>query len=310
LTPRDAKKPVDSKPIYSMTGFARVSGRAMGMLAWTLTLKSVNHRYLDLHFRMPSGTESIEMRLRRALKEKLVRGHLEITLNLDRSAGANAEFDHNLLRAYIAAFREAAVQNGLDDRPDLNALFRFPGVLTAEGRSSEEEMQILEQEVASQIGALIEALNTMRMEEGKALAAQLVSSMQRLDAAVLEVSGLREEVQKAYFERINQRLSVFLNGTVDRERVLQEAAVLAERSDVEEEVTRMRTHIQHFRSLVEAGGEIGKKLDFLLQEMNRESNTLLSKTSGVSGNGQRITELGLAMKSEIEKAREQVQNLE
>lgn len=304
------RKPIDSKPIYSMTGFARVSGRAMGTLAWTLTLKSVNHRYLDLHVRMPAGTEAIEMRLRRALKENLVRGHLEVTLSLDRSAGANAEFDSNLLRAYIGAFREAAVQNGLDDRPDLNALFRFPGVLTSEARSSEEEMQVLEQEVASEIDRLIQALNAMRMEEGRALAAQLVSGMRRLDAAVVEVAQLREEVQKAYFERISQRLSGFLNGVVDRERVLQEAAVLAERSDVEEEVTRMRTHIQHFYSLLQAGGEIGKKLDFLLQEMNRESNTLLSKTSGISGNGQRITELGLTMKSEIEKAREQVQNLE
>jgi len=96
----------------------------------------------------------------------------------------------------------------------------------------------------------------------------------------------------------------------ERDRVLQEAAMLAERSDVEEEVTRLRTHIQHFHSLLQAGGEMGKKLDFLLQEMNREANTLLSKTGGVSGNGQRITDLGLGMKSEIEKAREQVQNLE
>jgi uncharacterized protein (TIGR00255 family) len=97
---------------------------------------------------------------------------------------------------------------------------------------------------------------------------------------------------------------------VDRDRVLQEAAMLAERSDVEEEVTRLRTHIQHFLSLLKIGGEVGKKLDFLLQEMNREANTLLSKTGGVTGNGQRITDLGLGMKSEIEKAREQVQNLE
>jgi uncharacterized protein (TIGR00255 family) len=120
------------------------------------------------------------------------------------------------------------------------------------------------------------------------------------------------DVQKAYFERISQRISGLLNGNaaIDRDRVLQEAAMLAERSDVEEEVTRLRTHIQHFHSLLQAGGEMGKKLDFLLQEMNREANTLLSKTGGVSGNGQRITDLGLLMKAEIEKAREQVQNLE
>jgi len=121
---------------------------------------------------------------------------------------------------------------------------------------------------------------------------------------------LREDVRQAYFERISQRLTAMLDGSFDRDRVLQEAALLAERSDVDEEVTRLRTHIDHFRLLVENGGEIGKKLDFLLQEMNREANTLLSKTGGVAGNGPRITELGLGMKSEIEKAREQIQNLE
>ena len=109
---------------------------------------------------------------------------------------------------------------------------------------------------------------------------------------------------------VRQRISETLNGAFDRDRLLQEAALLAERSDVDEEITRLHTHIDHFRTLIEAGGEIGKKLDFLLQEMNREANTLLSKTGGITGNGPRITELGLGMKSEIEKAREQVQNLE
>jgi len=121
---------------------------------------------------------------------------------------------------------------------------------------------------------------------------------------------MREGVQQAYFERIQQRMSKMLDGNVDESRLLQEAALLAERSSIDEELVRLRAHIQHFHELLDAGGEVGKKLDFLLQEFNREANTLLSKTSGVAGNGTRITELGLAIKSEIEKAREQVQNLE
>lgn len=127
---------------------------------------------------------------------------------------------------------------------------------------------------------------------------------------VEEVAELRSSVQEAHFARIRQRLESLLGTSFEPDRVLQEAALLAERSDVEEETARMRTHIQHFRTLLGAGGELGKKLDFLLQEMNREANTLLSKTAGVTGNGTRITECGLAMKAEIEKAREQVQNLE
>jgi uncharacterized protein (TIGR00255 family) len=295
-----------------MTGFARVSGRVNDVLSWNLSLKSVNHRFLDLHMRLPAGAEPLEMRLRRLLKEKVLRGHLEVTLTVERGLRPSAHFDRDLLQGYIAAFRAAASESALEQQPDLNAIFRLPGVLTGEARFSEEEVQALEEDVVAQTGRLVEALNHMRGQEGSSLARELAATMERLDSAVSQVAHMRQEVQRAYFERISQRISGLLNGHagIDRDRVLQEAAMLAERSDVEEEVTRLRTHIRHFHSLLEAGGEMGKKLDFLLQEMNREANTLLSKTGGVSGNGQRITDLGLGMKSEIEKAREQVQNLE
>ena len=295
-----------------MTGFARASGRISDLLSWNLSLKSVNHRFLDLHMRMPAGAEPLEMRLRRLLKEQVLRGHLEVTLTVDRGLRPNAHFDRDLLQGYIAAFRAAAAESALEQQPDLNAIFRLPGVLTGEARFSDEEMKALEDDVAAQIAPLVDALNRMRAQEGAALALDLGATMERLSLAVSQVAQMRQEVQKAYFERISQRISALLNGNgvIDRDRVLQEAAMLAERSDVEEEVTRLHTHIQHFRSLLQAGGEMGKKLDFLLQEMNREANTLLSKTGGVSGNGSRITDLGLGMKSEIEKAREQVQNLE
>ncbi len=301
-----------SHPVYSMTGFARISGRVGDSLSWTLSLKSVNHRFLDLHMRMPAGAEPLEMRLRRLFKEKILRGHLEVTLSIDNGQRASAHYDHELLQAYVAAFRAAASESSLSQQPDLNALFRLPGVLTGETRYTDKEINALEEDVVAQTGRLVDALNGMRGQEGAALAFELGATMDRLDHAVAQVGHLRQDIQKAYFERISQRLTTLLNGSagIDRDRVLQEAALLAERSDVEEEVTRLRTHIQHFHSLLQAGGEMGKKLDFLLQEMNREANTLLSKTGGVSGNGQRITDLGLGMKSEIEKAREQVQNLE
>jgi uncharacterized protein (TIGR00255 family) len=301
-----------SASVHSMTGFARISGRISDALSWNLSLKSVNHRFLDLHMRMPGGAERLEMRLRLLLKEKLLRGHLEATLTVERGLRPNAYFDRDLLQGYIAAFRAAATESALEQQPDLNAIFRLPGVLTMETRFSDAEMEALEEDVAAQTGSLVDALNRMRAQEGASLAQELGTTMKRLDLAVAQVGQMRQDVQKAYFERISGRLAALLNGNgmVDRDRVLQEAAILAERSDVEEEVTRLRTHIQHFLSLLRAGGEVGKKLDFLLQEMNREANTLLSKTGGVSGNGQRITDLGLGMKSEIEKAREQVQNLE
>jgi uncharacterized protein (TIGR00255 family) len=314
MTPKETapeKETPKGQPIYSMTGFARASERLSESLGYTLSLKSVNHRFLDLHMRMPGGTESLEMRLRKALKEKITRGHVEVTLSIDRSGKAEAQYDDALVAAYIAAFRNAALRHQLNSEPDLNAIFRLPGVLTGDSRTSEEELQAIEAAVMERVPALIIELNTMRSAEANSLAAELRKALTRLTSFVEEVARLRAEVQKAYFERVSQRLSEMLNGSgIDRDRVLQEAALLAERSDIEEEIARMHTHIAHFASLLDQGGEIGKKLDFLLQEMNREANTLLSKTGGLAGNGTRITEFGLGMKSEIEKAREQVQNLE
>ncbi len=299
-----------TQPVYSMTGFARVAGRVSETLGFSLSLKSVNHRFLDLHMRLPSGAEEIEIHLRRILKEKLHRGHVEVTLNLERSQKAEAGYDHALVAAYVEAFRAAAAEHHLNAEPDLNSVFRLPGVLLAEARSSDEELKAVEDAVLRETGALIAALQTMRAQEGSALAGELRAGMDRLRALVDEAALLREKVQQAYFDRLSQRMKSMLEGGFDPDRILQEAALIAERSDVEEEVTRLRTHIAHFTGLLDQGGEVGKKLDFLLQEMNREANTLLSKTSGVAGNGTRITEAGLGMKSEIEKAREQVQNLE
>jgi uncharacterized protein (TIGR00255 family) len=150
----------------------------------------------------------------------------------------------------------------------------------------------------------------MRAREGDSLEAVLYETLDRLGKATDGVAELRPEVAERYQARLTQRLEAVTGPDFNQQRVLEEVAMLVERSDIAEELARMTTHIGHFRELLRTGGEVGKKLDFLLQEMNREANTLLSKTGGVGGKGTRITELGLAMKSEIEKAREQIQNLE
>jgi uncharacterized protein (TIGR00255 family) len=299
-----------STPIYSMTGFARISGRVSDSLSFTVSLKSVNHRFLDPQIRMPSGMESLEMRVRRLLKEKLVRGHVEFTLSLERNAEKTAQYNGALVASYIAAFRAAAAEHGLKQQPDLNAILRLPGVLSTETFSIKDDLEALENAVLSQFDPLIASLNVMRAQEGASLAAELSACLDRLRAFIDQVASMREQVQSAYFERISQRVAALLSGEFERDRILQEVALLVERSDVDEEIARLRIHIDHFHSLLRDGGEMGKKTDFLLQEMNREANTLLSKTSGIAGNAAGITELGLGMKAEIEKAREQVQNLE
>jgi len=291
---------------------ASLRGSAREELAFTLTIKSVNHRFLDLQFRLPSSCDGLEIQLRRLLKERLRRGHVDLTLQLERKANLQIQLNSSLLDAYVKAFREASALHGLTGEPDMNALLRLPGLMSAESSVSEEAMQGLEQAVLPLVDDLVARLNEVRAQEGAALAAELRASMSRLLAFATEVAELRSGVREALFERLRARLAELMQGTsVSEERLLAEAAVLAEKSDVEEEIVRLRTHVDHFIALLDAGGELGKRLDFLLQELNREANTMLSKTSGASGgNSLRITELGLEMKAEIEKAREQVQNLE
>ncbi len=183
----------------------------------------------------------------------------------------------------------------------------MPGALDSANDSADGE---IEAAVLAKVGEALDRLNQMREEEGRGIARELRDRMARLAEANKSVLQHRRAVLQNYSERLQSRLQELLGATVDKERVLQEAALLADRSDIQEEIVRLETHIQHFLGLLESGGEIGKKLDFLLQEMNREANTLLSKTSGLAGEALKITEAGLAMKAEIEKSREQVQNLE
>ena len=303
----NAKQP---RPAYSMTGFARTQHRASDQLGFTLTLKSVNHRFLDLQMHLPGIFDAVEIPLRNALKARLLRGHIELRIALDRTIASGFEYNTTLIEAYIEAFRHASKTHHVAGEPDLNAAFRLPGAFAAESPLADKDARELEAAVLKALPQTIDALNVMREEEGRALIRILESSMGKLQAAASEVAALREGVQAAQYERLRTRIGEMVATQVDPERLLTEAAIMAERSDVEEETLRLQTHIDHFRSLLAEGGEMGKKLDFLLQEMNREANTMLSKTSGVAGNGLRITELGLVIKAEIEKAREQVQNLE
>ena len=300
-------------PIYSMTGFARVQVRIplreQDQLSYTLTLKSVNHRFLDLQLRLPSGMDALEMELRKALKDNLVRGHVDLTLSVDRQSQRGAGYNRDLVASYLAAFDAASREHGLKGEPDLNAVFRLPGALQADSRD-DGDLVVLAESVMQQIGPLLEELKTMRAREGESLAAILHGTLDRLAEATDTVATLRPEIEQRYQERLTQRLLAATGPEFNRQRLLEEIAVLVERSDISEELARMTTHIGHFRELLSGAGEVGKKLDFLLQEMNREANTLLSKTGGVGGKGTRITELGLAMKAEIEKAREQIQNVE
>jgi len=299
-------------PIRSMTGFAQAKGQALDPsnktnLGFTLSLKSVNHRFLDVHFRLPGGSDELEMKLRRLLKEKLGRGHVELTLNLERSGGEGFTLNRQIVGGYVQAFRAAAAEFGIAAEPDLNAILRIPGAMDAGPLSPNGDLQAC---VLAKSEELIERLNRMREEEGRGIERELRLRMAQVQKAGKNVEQHRKAVLQTYAEKLRGRLHELLGAQVESERILQEAALLVDRSDIQEELVRLENHVEHFLALLEEGGEAGKKLDFLLQEMNREANTLLSKTSGLAGEALKITEMGLLMKTEIEKAREQVQNVE
>jgi uncharacterized protein (TIGR00255 family) len=290
-----------------MTGFAQVKGQH-GQTCYTISLKSVNHRYLDLHLRMPSNSDALEQRVRRVFKERMHRGHVEVTLTLERADTGGVNINRELVAGYIRAFRKAQEEFGLTGEPDLNTIFRLNGVLSSSGDLAEEEG--LEDALAVAVSQSVERLDAMRAHEGLGMAAELRERMAHLIASTEKAETMRAAVLRAYLQKVQSRMLELIGNNADPDRVLQEAAMLAERSDIQEEIVRMKTHIDHFLGLLDHEGEVGKKLDFLLQEMSREANTLLSKTTGVAGEALQITQLGLAMKSEIEKSREQVQNIE
>ncbi len=274
---------------------------------FALSLKSVNHRFLDLHFRLPSDTDALEMKLRRMLKEKMARGHVEVILNLDRSGTNGVALNRQLIAGYVEAFRAAADEFGVKGEPDLNVVLRMPGALDSGAEKSGDD---LETAVMARVEEALARLNDMREQEGRSISTELRARMANLEKAAAGVDAHRGTILHSYSDRLRARMQELLGAQVDKERILQEVAVLVDRSDIQEELVRLNAHVKHFLGLLDQGGEVGKKMDFLLQEMNREANTMLSKTSGLAGEALKVTEMGLLMKSEIEKAREQVQNLE
>ncbi len=292
-----------------MTGFARVR-RTIPEGEILLTLKSVNHRGLDLHFHIPPELDAIENDLRGVLKSGIVRGHLQIHLLFTRTiAGENVTWNRSLLDAYMRAHKEASEIYGVDCGPDLNAALRIPGMLST--GTDEEISEDLANAILEVAAEAVTVLNVFREREGAVTAEEIRQRCRSICDLVGRMEEIRQTAVPAFQKRLRDKLADLLKGTaVDPQRLAQEAALLADRSDIAEEHVRLRTHAGHLKDMLAGGGEVGKRLDFLLQEMNREANTVLSKTGGLGDLGLTITDLALAAKSDIDKIREQSLNLE
>ena len=300
--------------IYSMTGFAQARAERDGS-AVRINLRSVNHRFLDLHLRMPDGFEVFESRIRQAIRNRLRRGHVDVNIYYEQGGPGTVEVNHALVEAYMGAVEKLRQKFGVKTEPDMVSLFRLPGVVAAPGSAGDLVSEEVQEKLGEQLEACLEqALNkleAMRRSEGQSLSAEMQGILEQIAARTAEIETLAVRVRPAIARRLAERLEELLKGTqLDPIRLAQEAALLAERSDVTEELARLRSHVEQFRKLLAGAGEAGKKLDFLLQEMQREANTLLSKTPGVESEGLAITGLALEVKSDIEKLREQAQNVE
>ena len=296
--------------LKSMTGYgeARLSESGFNV---RVAVRSVNHRFLDLHLRMPEGFEPIEPRIRKIVRQRLRRGHLDVTVRHELVGPSAVGVNQDVAAAYLDAVDALRKRFDISTRPDVAAILRLPGVIGPAAALLDGDLPRLEELVAKCLAAAIDKLDRMREEEGAALLTEMSDHLSRITSLTGKVETLAERARPAFAKRLQMRLKELLDeAPLDPARLAQEAALAAQRSDVSEEIARLASHIGQFQTLLSSAVDVGKKLDFLLQEMQRETNTLLSKTPGNDAEGLEITALALEMKSEIEKIREQVQNVE
>ena len=291
--------------ISSMTGFGRATVASDGREI-TIELKSVNHRYLDLAFRMPRHIGFIEDVLRQLLTEQLSRGHVDIFVNYrnTRTDARTVVIDEALMGAYLSAARKAAAQYELRDDITLSAAMRFPDVTDViEAEEDRDAVAALAREAALRA---VTAMKRMRAGEGERLCNDLLNRVTTVESIAGKIDVRAPFVVEEYRTKLSERTESMLGGVeVDRTRLATEVALFADKASINEELVRLASHITEMRKVLGADEAAGRRLDFIVQEMNREFNTIGSKA-----NDAEITSLVIAGKGEIEKIREQVQNIE
>jgi len=290
----------------SMTGYgkAMVAGDDFSV---SVDLKTVNNRFLDIHLRVGSELAALEPGVKKRITSRLTRGRVDVTINLERTAQMVYELNRPLIAGYVNALKQLQQDFEIAGELDINVLARIPGALQPARNGIDDRVIGAVDEAVDQ--ALAE-LEKMREQEGETLRAELRDRVKKIEAIVPTIEGAAAGLAEAYRVRLQKRICELLNRggqvvEIDPARLAQEVAYLADRSDVSEEMVRLRSHLTQFQEALDAPGEAGKMLDFLLQELNREANTTLSKSTDLV-----IKEAGLAIKAEVEKLREQVQNVE
>lgn len=291
----------------SMTGFGRGSVTG-GDFTVSVDLKTVNNRFLDVHLRADGQLAPVEALVRRCISDCLSRGRVDCNITLDCTAEVTYQVNRPLIAGYIEAMRAIQREFALAGEPDINLLARLPGAMQP---AREDLSEAVAQGVLQATMQALRELDEMRTREGEALVAEMRTRLDRMESFVPVIEAAVESQLDAYRSRLQKRINELLARDgykaveLDQGRLAQEVAYLADRSDITEELARLKSHIAQFRTGLDGEGEVGKRLDFLLQELNREANTVLSKSTDIP-----IKEAALAIKAEIEKIREQVQNVE
>lgn len=291
--------------MLSMTGYGKGEYKEGG-LELTCEIKTVNNRYLDVSVKMPRIFTAYEDVIRSLVREKLTRGHADVFVSVKDKREKTVSFsvDTALAHSYVAAAK--AIKEAFPELPDdltVSSVLRYPDVLKQDEAAAADEEMI--EALKSALSMALENLNVMRKTEGQKLKEDMLSRVQTIEGLINEITERAPLIAEEYKERLTARVKEYLEGVnTDEGRLLTEVAVFADKSNIDEELTRLRSHIEQFRSIAEEG-IVGRKLDFLVQEFNREANTTCSKSNDI-----KITRAGLALKNEIEKIREQVQNVE
>lgn len=289
--------------MLSMTGYGRAM-REMDGRQLTIELKSVNHRFLDVSFRMPRNLMFLEEAARKLLSSRLARGHVDVymTYRNMRSDARVVQVDRSLFDAYAAALSGLGDRNLTDDRT-LMSIARLPDVLTV--TEAEEDQEALLNLLRETLSAALDQLVAMREREGAEICADLSGRIDRIEEMTLAVERRYPDTVKEYTDRLRASIEELISQNVDETRLLTEVAIMADRSAIAEETVRLHAHVSQLRECMLKTEPIGRRVDFLVQELNREVNTISSKSQDVP-----ITRLVVDMKAEIEKLREQIQNIE
>lgn len=290
----------------SMTGYGK--GTMTGDdFSVSVDLKTVNNRFLDIHLRAGSELAPLEPAIKKRISSRLSRGRVDVTISLERTAQLAYELNRPLIAGYINALKQLQQDFSIGGELDINLLARIPGALQPARNGIDDRIGAALHVALDQA---LDELEKMRAQEGEALKQELRDRVQKIEAVVPTIEAAADGLADMYRARLQKRIGELLNRggqvvEIDPVRLAQEVAYLADRSDVSEEMVRLRSHLSQFQEALDAPGEAGKMLDFLLQELNREANTTLSKSTDLQ-----IKEAGLAIKAEVEKLREQVQNVE